>query len=761
MKPAFISFTVLILCLNVGAQQVEHVAAPPQLDVPNPSGKRIEPMTKLAVGGYPRPVGFRRMDRKDLPELVFQDAAVASTAERSYRENEQTALDFKRLNPEAIIRAQYFWDAFPRVLPQVIAEQTRSRFLSDPEFYAFPKFNGYYLALHPAKVLEDIPEGKEADVHVSDISGWMPTWQKCRKSNRFPYALIYELDDKGSANFERSEFVKVTAVDADKQRIKVLRLSPQNAAAGNAYQAGRARIGIQSFTANFADMWYPNLSRFCPRDPATGMNAAEYWARHISSYFRQRLASLNGLAFDVPPFAPHRGADINNDGIVDHGYDQGINCLGLGLHDFFDYLKRGSQFGAGLGEKVLITTDGEEMADQRFPDVTHGAENEDFPAYMDFTRFPEQLNLHRWWCERAAAPNISYLVMRFPTDAYHNKARTEKLLPWMHNNFARLGLASACFGNGLVSYESSRVWVDKKLLASHEGNKPADGELFDTRPYYIWDEYNAGTRNQFRWLGRPAGPVMFRTDHLGKELLPSESFTQWEAIKIPDPMIVLKGKTFSPKDRILSAEVHFMGTPERPWTSEPGPDGPKRLERAASVILRSPRLPTTVSAGSQMAISFVGSGRCAYGAVDRKYESIPLCIGFRIRMETGQRGISQWVYLDNKPWTTQLSVTAPASGPASLEILAGVESGQFELRHFSLRDGCAEVAYRRFEHGLVLMNGSEREKAVFDLKHIDPDARFQRIDGVVDPVWNDGQPVKEQIELPAREAIFLVRKNRD
>lgn len=729
----------------------------PALNIPNPARKEIAPATALEFGGYPLPMGFRRMTREALPELLHQDAAVASTAERSYRETEAIAIEFKRLKPEAFVRVQYFWDAFPRVLPHSIAKKINFRLLDDPVFYAFPKFNGFYLALYPAKILQDIADVDEAEFLVSDISGWMSTWQKCRGRKRFPFAIIYALDEQGAADFTRSEFVQIASVNLDEKRVRILRLHPKNSPGRHAYAAGRARIGIQSLTANNADMWYPNLSRFCPRDPETGMNAAEYWAKHIATYFRRRLAPLDGLAFDVPPFAPHRGSDIDNDGLVDHGYSHGINYLGLGLYDFFDFLKNGSRFHAGLGPDVLVSADGEEMADQRFPDVTNGAENEDFPGYMDFTRFPEQLNLHRWWCERALTPNVSYPVMRFPTDAYHNRKNTDRLLPWMHNNFARLGIAAACFGNGIVAYESSRVWADKKLLAIQEGDRPAGGELIETRPYYIWDEYNAGTRNQFRWLGPPSEPVVFRKDHLGEELLTAESFGRWDAIKIPDPNVALTGEEFMARDRRLSAGVIFRGTPMRPWTGESGPGGPERLERAASVIFRSPRLPTAVGTGDEFSISFVGLGRSIYRTVDPKYEMIPLCIGFRIRMETGETGVSQWVYLDNRPWRAQLSVTAPAAGAASLEILAGVESGGFELRDFSLRAGCAEVGYRRFPRGLVLMNGSAREKVVFDLALIDPDGRYRRIDGVVDPVWNTGQPVEGRIELPAREALFLVR----
>ena len=47
------------------------------------------------------------------------------------------------------------------------------------------------------------------------------------------------------------------------------------------------------------------------------------------------------------------------------------------VRSFVDYLRNGSDFDSGLGPDVIITADGEEMADQRFPDVTNGAENED------------------------------------------------------------------------------------------------------------------------------------------------------------------------------------------------------------------------------------------------------------------------------------------------------------------------------------------------------------------------------------------------
>jgi hypothetical protein len=93
-----------------------------------------------------------------------------------------------------------------------------------------------------------------------------------------------------------------------------------------------------------------------------------------------------------------------------------------------------------------------------------------------------------------------------------------------------------------------------------------------------------------------------------------------------------------------------------------------------------------------------------------------------------------------------------------LEILAGSEPQAFELSNVSIKSGSAEVGYRRFENGLVLMNGSAAEKATFDLASIAPGSAWGRIDGVVDPAWNNGQKESTEVTLPPREALFLEKR---
>lgn len=720
----------------------------------------VKPPSFGSVGGYPKPMGFRRASWESLEDSLYQDHVVIGTATRNYREQEQIALEFKRRRPDARVQVQYFWNAFPRVLPFQIAKATNFRYIDDPVYYAFPEFNGFYLTKLPNRVQDNIPEDATTIiVRLDDTRTWAATWAKCHRLKKRPKGLLYALDESGNADFLRSEFVKIVNLDHANGTATLQRFPPVEGSSWHRYDGGKARIGLQVITEGYADMFYPNVTRFCPRDPQTGMNAAEFWARHVANYYRKRVSALDGLAFDVPPFAPHAGLDIDNDGIVDHGYREGINYLGLGLYDFFDCLRNGSDFDRGLGPDVIITADGEEMADQRFPDLTNGAENEDFPAYMDFTRFPEQFHLHLWWCDRARQPNASYPVMRFPTDAYHNPAKTDELTDWMHNNHARLGMATACFGNGVVAYESSRVWKDKQLIASHEwAGSDESKQLTLRRPHYLWDEYNAGQENRFRWLGQPLSSMLQMRDQLGPQLLSCTALDDCTFTVMEDPNVRLSNESSDGQRRTLAFSVRFDGTPAKPWTGTAGPRGPERLEAATRVYVRSGNLSEPLVKGDEYTVCFAGVGDSIYKTIDPKYKHIPLTIGLRLRTEDGAVGGSQWIYLDATDWHVQLTLVAPGSGSGQLEFLAGTEPGSVVIRGLSLRKGCGEVACRHFENGLVLMNASSVKSYTFDLDAIAPDASFRRIQGIVDPLWNHGGPEGKSVTLPPREALFLLKR---
>jgi hypothetical protein len=104
----------------------------------------------------------------------------------------------------------------------------------------------------------------------------------------------------------------------------------------------------------------------------------------------------------------------------------------------------------------------------------------------------------------------------------------------------------------------------------------------------------------------------------------------------------------------------------------------------------------------------------------------------------------------------ELTLQAPAGGSGVLEICISESPGTVEISNLEIRRGCADVVYREFENGLVVLNGSSHQGVEVDLQAISPQSRFRRLKGSQDPVHNNGEPV-EQFLLNGRDGIFLKR----
>ncbi|CAA6680168.1 Unannotated [Lentimonas sp. CC4] len=718
-------------------------------------------------GDYPIVSHFKRISWESIDELMHLDQVIVHTAKhQNYRQNEALALEFKRRKPEARVLLQYYWNAFPRTRPKQAVYAQHGDHYYDEDYYPYPDFNGYFLATYPRTFHENIASNEETFTLTFDAIP--PLWKKymqqaaAQKRVRKPYleALVYALDDAGHPDYTQSEFLQVLKIEMHTKRVTFRRLPQVGQQGWHAYAAGKSQLGFQTKFAKYENLWVLNGSKFGPRDPKTGMNGAEYVAKHLADYYRKCISGLDGFSFDVPTFAPHEGTDINADGIVDHGYIDGINAHGIGMRDIFEYLKFGSDFDAGLGENLLIVQDGGWMGDQRFPGLINGAENEDFPGIQQWDELSENINMHLWWCDHAQPPNISFNAMRFPTDAYHNPEYTNKLEYFMHNNYARLGMAVACMGNGVCVYEASRAWIPKSNNAWDRTLHIADAEIVgDTaKPYvlaknqYPWDEYNAGSLQRYRWLGQPLEDRVYHSNHLGDELLSYAHFTKLSP-EIADTTVKTIDFQVNPELSALSYDVVFTELPHNAWKTSSLTKG---YARAAMVTLKTPEVLGDVKKGEEFTIQYIGKGHPYYDRFGEKYRDIPLPIGFRL-VVNGQPGKQQWGLLIRNGDTTRLTLTAPASGSMQLEILSGAEQGHVALTHLSLRKGCAEVMHRRFENGLVLLNTSKHDNILFDIHSIDPSHTYRRIEGLVDPDWNDGSQIGNEILLPAREALFLVK----
>ena len=107
-----------------------------------------------------------------------------------------------------------------------------------------------------------------------------------------------------------------------------------------------------------------------------------------------------------------------------------------------------------------------------------------------------------------------------------------------------------------------------------------------------------------------------------------------------------------------------------------------------------------------------------------------------------------------------LTMIAPADGEGILQVGLAENRGEIEIRDLQLREGCADVLARRFENGLVILNGSTFSPATVRMRDIDPSGQYRRIHGTQDPVHNNGKVVGEAVEISPQDAFFLIKQDK-
>jgi arylsulfatase A-like enzyme len=68
------------------------------------------------------------------------------------------------------------------------------------------------------------------------------------------------------------------------------------------------------------------------------------------------------------------------------------------------------------------------------------------------------------------------------------------------------------------------------------------------------------------------------------------------------------------------------------------------------------------------------------------------------------------------------------------------------------------VLARRFENGLVILNGSTFWPAAVPIRDVDPSGDYRRIRGTQDPSHNNGETIDDTVRIAPQDAIFLVRQ---
>ena len=695
------------------------------------------PAPAVLRDGYPRAMDFRHLGPENLGIHAQQSLLLVDLI----GDKIEAARAFKKRYPETCVLMQIndepnglwgTWFTVPR--EYAIKEGTRC----DPVVFPMPSFKGYWLLRPGAFLAADFPAAQETmALTVPDPARFLHA--RFGGKGASPHdALVYRTGPNGP-DWEHAEYVTVSAVDLAAKRIVVERWPKASVGTWHDFVAGQAVIAPSAGDIYRHRTWVPNLTRFCPRDPANGLDACEWWARHFANLWHQRIARdaphPDGMQFDWAPFRAHKAdADCDLDGEPDGGDFQGISHWGLGMHRFFSLLRSGGTGWAGVGEETLLVADASNVAGQRSFSLLNGAENEEFCGFGHPHAFSAQFELYRLWCRESRTPRVSYLQSRFPCEIHFDGDFDGAS---RRDNFAgaariRLALAAACMELGIHTYRTG-------------GRQDIqDIERSVTRRYDV-DEYMAGREGRFNWLGKPLDEARRMPEAISAASILDREFAVGDggwSVGRPSPSVEiepLRPETVA-GERVLRfgvAAIHERRPPAR------------------AAVLRSPWSAVAVGKGNDVVLTARVWADPQFD--DREgplYAGIPRELAFVLETEDGMRTEAAGVLVGETARELRLTFVVPGNGRLRAACEFGADLGPVRLAGFSLRPGCAEVMYRRFEHGLVLMNGSLTAPFVFATDRVDG-RPLRELDGLHSPLHNRGRPVAGECVVPPQDALFL------
>ncbi len=531
------------------------------------------------------------------------------------------------------------------------------------------------------------------------------------------YLTIYALDDTGKPDWSKTEEIVLEAVGKAGLTVK----RGQRDTKPLAFQAGKAVVaGHMMFWTGQRQL---NFSLHCPKGGPENLTAAEWYVREIDKLVRSLKA--DGVEFDVSRWnwgqPVNNSMDTNNDLVADYGYIDGVNSFGLGGQVFFRELRK------LMGPDKLIQAD----SYIRGWHYVNGVQFESFPAANDFDRFSEDFTLLRLWSENAEAlPRYSYPFTKTPTATFTNA----RLANGGSTDFRfRIGLAAAVmvgvphpFTNlDNIDFEPDNPSIggDNKAKKKTVGN-------------FNWDEYHGGDLNQWQWLGKPiAAAHQELSDIDNKDLLAQSGGWRW---------IVKNG--FAAKQNeaagVFSAQVQ----------STPGNTFPNDLPFGVRLEPKSGGI-KSLKPGNEYTLEFEARGDDTWNYLGQSFDRVPRMIKISGAITTAKSNHSLSVLADSIWRPYRISFTADGSSVPTPVFGVSEQIGKTEIRNIKLFAGGAERWSREFENGLVLLNMTNTPWRTSVRKNY-----YKRLKGKQAPEVNNGQAIESEVIVPARDALFLVRR---
>ena len=400
------------------------------------------------------------------------------------------------------------------------------------------------------------------------------------------------------------------------------------------------------------DQWMLNLSLVGPRDPATGMNGADFWAYYYKDFFNDR-PYLHGLQFDVSSFVPGSSnsitkIDINNDGIADYGTIDGVNVAGLGNQVA---LKKMREY---IGENKILVYDYEHPSQARSTKYIDGAS---FEAAL--------IENHVVGREFAYLEGINQIVNERPLRYSYVQQVPNGDVP-ISDQIGRMGIAAA-----------SMLEV------------PYVNQYTRTLGVVYWrDEYFGGEDiNKQGWLGEPNGPIVKLT-HFNPtaNLLSTATWTLQKDVG--------SNATFSNSSGTITSDVTLTAG------------------NVSGVRLASDFSVSQLDDAATYTLIFDARGDDDFTYGGQTFENVPRYLQL---INSGARGnnvnalSSIGENVTNEWRHYEISFTASTATDVTKKLSFGIGEmkGITQIRNIQLYKGSGHILSRQFEYGTVLLNASE------------------------------------------------------
>jgi hypothetical protein len=577
-----------------------------------------------------------------------------------------------------------------------------------------------------------------------------------RNPSFYPDVALVALDVAGKPDFSSAVHFAIEGKVAGVPRTYEAKLLHRYPASGSnvlaTITAASSVVALPHVSWTAARSWEINLD---PRAPkvvgADGVShrGLSYYVDWVAKLVRDH--TLRGLQFDLPFRDYNRGSyavDIDNDLVGDHGYTDGINVYGLGMHVFIAKLR------AAVGPEVLINLDGEpekirtlanidgiqieRFIARNFDDAT-SLSRSDANAYRR-DRFGHQFNQLRYYTDRLVTFRpYSYAMcfadsstFSFADDPAAREANYDIVVHngWeSRNDFIRVGLAA----NTLLGLPHSYAEKD---------DDDTKGRLETFWPIAL-DEYYGGAVKQgdrqanLGWLGRPTGALRQHVAQLSA--MEGVAFTDGAV----DETRGFRGSVITRSGQNPGVDVEVDALPSGGRSSG--------ASQRFGVAVDLGRFAVTGNRAYTLVFEAKAAQAIRYGG--KEYPNNPRSI--RIR---GFEAIS-FDHIDvlaDKDWRLHVISFKTRSDLSKAEITLragfGEQVGWYKLRNVRFYSGSADRFSRQYEDGAVLLNMTAHRWRFAGAEG------YRRLEGHQSPVVNSGAAIEGAAELPAYDGLFLRRE---